>query len=64
MVYCSCGKPLDKVPKWLEGVTVTFVCNNCPNRDYQNIAHAKFPAELPVDGEAPAEPPKKSAVKK
>lgn len=47
MVKCSCGKPLDKVPDWLTSVNVQFICNNCPNRDYQNIAHAKFPPEAP-----------------
>lgn len=38
MVTCSsCGKPIDKVPNWLEGVTVQFVCNNCPNRTIKGI---------------------------
>jgi len=32
-----CGKPMEKVPRWLEGVQVTFVCNNCPNRQIKNI---------------------------
>ncbi|MBS1720742.1 MAG: hypothetical protein JST35_09880 [Armatimonadetes bacterium] len=38
MVTCSCGKSIDKLPKWLEGVKVEFVCNNCPNRQTKNIA--------------------------
>jgi hypothetical protein len=37
MVHCTCGKPLDKVPDWLAGVTVEFICNNCPNRKHKNI---------------------------
>jgi hypothetical protein len=38
MVNCTCGKPLDKVPAWLEGIKVEFICNNCPNRQTKNIA--------------------------
>jgi len=39
MIHCSnCGKPIDKVPAWLEGAKATFVCNNCPNRQAKNIA--------------------------
>lgn len=38
MVQCSCGKTLDKVPTWLAGVQVEFICNNCPNRQVKNIA--------------------------
>lgn len=30
MPKCVCGKPLDKLPNWLEGVNVQFRCNNCP----------------------------------
>jgi hypothetical protein len=37
MVQCSCGKVLDRVPVWLSGVTVEFVCNNCPNRQVKPI---------------------------
>ncbi|MFQ3587722.1 MAG: hypothetical protein SNJ74_03210 [Fimbriimonadaceae bacterium] len=37
-VLCVCGKPIDKVPEWLAGVKVEFVCNNCPNRKTRNIA--------------------------
>lgn len=32
MVLCTCGKPLDKVPKWLASVKIDFICNNCPQR--------------------------------
>ncbi len=37
MVQCKCGKPIDKIPDWLAGVTVEFICNNCPNRKHKNI---------------------------
>ena len=30
MPKCVCGKTLDKLPNWLEGVNVQFRCNNCP----------------------------------
>jgi len=38
MVLCSCGKPIEKLPSWLQGTKVDFVCNNCPNRQTKNIA--------------------------
>lgn len=39
MIHCSgCGKPIDKLPSWLAGTKVDFVCNNCPNRTAKNIA--------------------------
>lgn len=39
MIHCtSCGKPIDKLPTWLEGTKVDFVCNNCPNRAAKSIA--------------------------
>jgi hypothetical protein len=48
MVLCQCGKPMEKVPTWLEGVTVTFVCNNCPNRTVKSIAQISLePARDP-----------------
>ena len=37
MVNCSCGKPLVKVPTWLAGTSIQFVCNNCPNRTVKAI---------------------------
>ena len=46
MVYCSCGKPMDKVPEWLSGVQVEFVCNNCPNRKVKNIASVTLEPEV------------------
>lgn len=37
-VTCSsCGKTLEKVPLWLAGTTIHFVCNNCPNRTVKAI---------------------------
>ena len=47
MIYCSCGKPLEKVPSWLESSKVTFVCNNCPNRQTKNIAFLSLESEAP-----------------
>ena len=38
MVTCSCGKVIDKVPNWMQGISVNFICNNCPNRQHKNIA--------------------------
>lgn len=38
MIKCACGKAIEKLPAWLEGVKVDFVCNNCPNRQAKNIA--------------------------
>lgn len=48
MVQCSCGKVLDKVPNWLSGVPVEFVCNNCPNRKTKNIAFISLETEGPA----------------
>lgn len=47
MIQCTCGKVLDKVPAWLSSAKVTFVCNNCPNRQTKNIALLSFESELP-----------------
>lgn len=48
MIQCSsCGKTLDKVPSWLAGTEVMFVCNNCPNRQTKNIAFLSLESELP-----------------
>ncbi len=38
MVNCTCGKTIDKIPSWLQGVEVEFVCNNCPNRQIKPIS--------------------------
>jgi hypothetical protein len=39
MINCTgCGKPIDKLPSWLAGTKVDFVCNNCPNRTAKSIA--------------------------
>ena len=43
MVACSsCGKLIEKVPSWLEGVNVAFVCNNCPNRTIKGITEVSL----------------------
>lgn len=38
MVTCGCGKTIDKVPTWLAGTKVEFVCTNCPNRQIKPIS--------------------------
>lgn len=48
MITCKCGKTIDKVPDWLQSVTVDFVCNNCPNRHTKNIAFVTLDPETPV----------------
>ena len=43
MITCTtCGKPIDKLPSWLEGTKVDFVCNNCPNRSAKSIAFTQL----------------------
>ena len=37
MKCVNCGKTLEKVPNWFSDVDVSFVCNNCPNRQVMNI---------------------------
>lgn len=49
MIQCSsCGKPIEKVPTWLQGTKVDFVCNNCPNRQTKNIAFMTLEVEPKV----------------
>ncbi|MBS1716652.1 MAG: hypothetical protein JSS72_02840 [Armatimonadetes bacterium] len=48
MVLCKCGKPIEKIPEWMEGITIEFVCNNCPNRQTKNIAFVTLESEKPV----------------
>ncbi len=43
MIHCTgCGKPIDKLPTWLAGTKVDFVCNNCPNRSTKSIAFTQI----------------------
>lgn len=58
MVVCACGKVLDRVPAWLAGVKVEFVCNNCPRRHVKNISELSIEAIMgrPPE-EAKLEPP-------
>ena len=52
IVTCGCGKLMDKVPSWLQGVEVQFVCNNCPNRTVKTIsevAQAQMAAKPEVE---------------
>jgi hypothetical protein len=44
MVTCSCGKAMEKVPAWLESVTIEFVCNNCPQRQIKPISQIQLEA--------------------
>jgi len=68
MVRCSCGKAIEKIPDWMQGIKVEFVCNNCPNRQTKNIAFINFDealhpsakldepdAEVEIEAEAEAE---------
>ena len=48
MVLCKCGKSIDKIPEWLNGVKVDFICNNCPNRQTKNIAFISLDPEIPA----------------
>lgn len=45
MIKCGCGKTMEKLPAWLEGVKVDFVCNNCPDRRTKNIAFVTLETE-------------------
>jgi len=40
VIICSCGKVIDRIPLWLSGVNVEFVCTNCPQRQARNAASA------------------------
>ena len=53
MVNCVCGKPLEKVPDWMAGVNVQFVCNDCPNRTIKGITQVQI--ELPKEPAAESE---------
>lgn len=48
MVTCKCGKVMERVPDWMQGVQVDFVCNNCPDRKTKNIAFIELMPEAPV----------------
>ena len=47
MITCKCGKTIEKVPDWMQGINVEFICNNCPNRQTKHIAFAALELELP-----------------
>ncbi len=49
MVQCGCGKVLDKVPSWLTGVQVEFVCTNCPNRQVKSITQVSLESMPKLD---------------
>ncbi|MBS1715358.1 MAG: hypothetical protein JST30_13595 [Armatimonadetes bacterium] len=52
MVQCACGKNLDKVPNWLQSASVSFVCNNCPNRTVKAITQVTLETVRDPDQEA------------
>ena len=60
MVQCSsCGKVIDRIPTWMESISVEYVCNNCPNRASKNIAlmameAAPIAKPVAVDDDVPA----------
>ena len=45
MIYCKCGKAIEKLPTWLASANVEFICNNCPNRQTKNIAFVDLSPE-------------------
>lgn len=55
MVSCSCGKTIEKIPDWMAGITVQYVCNNCPNRQLKNIAFVNLDPGIPASSKAEAE---------
>ena len=53
MIQCSsCGKPIDKLPTWLAGTKVDFVCNNCPNRSAKSIGLLATEVEVKTSARA------------
>ena len=62
MVYCACGKPLEKVPSWLAGTSAQFICNNCPKRTVKAITQVTLePAHDPDHEELGAIEPEADA---
>lgn len=57
MVQCSsCGKAIERIPNWMQGIKVEYVCNNCPNRQLKNIAFINLDAGLHASAKIEAEP--------
>ncbi len=53
MIHCTgCGKPIEKLPSWLAGTKVDFVCNNCPNRTAKSIAFVQSEIEAKTSARA------------
>lgn len=47
---------MERVPDWMQSVTVEFVCNNCPKRSLKNIAFLNVESIIaPVSAKAPAD---------
>jgi hypothetical protein len=54
MVTCACGKTINNIPNWLNNAKVDFVCNNCPNRNFKNIAIMSMEIDQKLAGAASA----------
>ena len=54
MVTCACGKTISNIPNWLNNAKVDFVCNNCPNRNFKNIAIMSMEIDQKLAGAASA----------
>jgi len=52
MVKCVCGKTIEKVPTWLSGVAVSFVCANCPTRQVKPISQVNLGPEVATPAES------------
>ncbi len=48
MITCSCGKVIERVPEWLSGVKVEFVCTNCPQRQVRSITQVSAEELIPA----------------
>lgn len=46
---------MEKVPDWMQSITVQFVCNNCPNRQTKNIAFVNLDPAIPASAKLDAE---------
>jgi len=55
MITCKCGKAIDKVPSWMQGIQVEFVCNNCPDSQAKNIALMALELETAAAAKASAD---------
>lgn len=65
MVTCkNCGKTIDKVPAWLAGATVDFICASCAGRTSTSahaIAESSRESLPPIDSGKDADFPEDEA---